>query len=375
FKSDLPGTPLSFSYLSGVADGDTLRALAVQPGTGKLFAVGTAGIVYTLNPFTGAATAVGPAFSPVLSGDTLALAFDRFTGLLRLVNPAGQNLLINPATGAVVSSDTSPVFVFGDANAGTTPQLAGADYALIGGTQTLYGIDAVKDVLVRIGSAGGSPLAPATGQLTTIGALGFNTGTRAAFHIQPEATYGWASLSLQGGTSSGLYAVNLSRGNAIFMGTIRKSELIRDFVVAPARDAWRYARFGTSAGNPLIGGDAADPDGNGVSNLMEYALGGASGSPANGFLPALSLTGGYLSLTFTRPATAGDVIYTVQVSGDLKTWDDGSTYGPWGDVAVNAFTTELLRSTNGGVETIRVRDNVITSTAAHRFIRLKVTAP
>lgn len=38
-------------------------------------------------------------------------------------------------------------------------------------------------------------------------------------------------------------------------------------------DAWRKSTFGASANDPAISSDAADPDHDGVSNLLEYALG------------------------------------------------------------------------------------------------------
>jgi hypothetical protein len=367
FKSDAPGMPLSFTIPSGVAAGDSLRALAAQPVTGKLFAVGTAGILYTLDPFTGVATAVGPAFSPAPNGETMDLTFDRVTGLLRLIGSSGQNLILSPVSGAVVAVDTTLAFASGDVNAATVPQVVGADHVVNNSGQTLYGLDAAKDVLVTIGPAGG--------QLDTVGTLGFNTIAQAALHIPTGAAFGWACLSAQGEIGSGLYAVNLATGGAIFLGAIRNVEQVRDFVVAPPRDAWRHARFVANAGIPQIAGDTADPDGNGVSNLMEYALGGQAGDPAGAFTPVVSHAGDHLSLTFKRPVTATDLTYTVQVSGDVMSWHDGSTYAPAGDVAANAFTSQTLRSTSGGIETITVRDNTPVSAAASRFMRLIVTAP
>ncbi|MGC4016594.1 MAG: Calx-beta domain-containing protein [Luteolibacter sp.] len=38
-------------------------------------------------------------------------------------------------------------------------------------------------------------------------------------------------------------------------------------------DAWKKTKFGASANDPAVAGDGADPDHDGVSNLMEYALG------------------------------------------------------------------------------------------------------
>ena len=366
FKSQAPGTPLSFTIPSGLVASDSLRALAVQPVTGKLFAVGTAGVLYTVNPFTGVAAAVGPAFSPTPAGSTFDLAFDRVSGLLRLFTTSGQNLSIHPATGAVISIDTAPAYAAGDAYAAITPQIVGADFALNGGVQTLHAIDAVRDTFVRISD-------PASGQLTTTGMLGFNTETQASLKIQPDTSFGWASLSLPGATGTGLYVVNLNKGNAIFMGAIRTVEQVRDFVIAPPRDVWKQTRFGTNAGNPQIGGDTADPDGNGVNNLMEYALGAEPGSQSATFMPVPGNDWDFLSLTFAR--AANDVIYTVQVSDDLVAWHDGSVYSPYGDTPANAFTTEIARVVLDNVETITVRDNVATSASSQRFMRLQVTTP
>jgi hypothetical protein len=366
FKTDVPGTPLSFTIPSGLVAGDSLRALAVQPMTGKLFAVGTTGVLYTMNPFTGVAMAVGPAFAPTPTGDTMDLAFDRLTGQLRLFTSGGQNLVINPATGATISTDTTPSYAAGDANAATTPQIVGADFAWVGGAQMLYGIETVRNTLVSIGT-------PASGQLTTVGLLGFDTETHSALEFLAGASHAWACLSLPGASGSGLYVVNLSKGNAVFQGDIRTAEMVRDLVIAPPCDVWKQARFGTNAGDVQTGGDEADPDGNGVSNLMEYALGAQFGSSAATFMPMKGNAEPYLSLSFVRATS--DVIYTVQVSDDLATWQNGSVYSPYGDVSANAFTTEVSRSVVGGIETIVVRDNVTNNDSTQRFMRLQVTAP
>ena len=38
-------------------------------------------------------------------------------------------------------------------------------------------------------------------------------------------------------------------------------------------EAWRLAHFGASQTNADIAGDTADPDGDGVNNLLEYTNG------------------------------------------------------------------------------------------------------
>ncbi len=368
FKTDTPGTPLSFTIPSGLVAGDSLRALAVQPVTGKLFTVGTAGVLYTMNPFTGVATAVGPAIVPTPVGDTMDLAFDRLTGFLRLISNSGQNLLLNPSTGTLISVDSALAFKAGDANAAFAAQVVGADFSVSGAAQTLYAIDTTRDVLATIST-------PASGQLTTIGPLGFNPASQCALHIPAGASYGWASLSLQGANSTGLYVVNLSTGSTISLGAIRTAEMVRDIVVAPPHDVWKQSRFSSNAGNSAIAGDEADPNGNGVSNLMEYALGAVAGSSSADFLPMAGNTGSHLTLSFNRRTSTNDVIYTVQVSDDLTKWYNGSVYSPYGDAPTNAHTTELSHTVSGGMETIVVRDNVAITASNHRFMRLQVTAP
>ena len=146
-------------------------------------------------------------------------------------------------------------------------------------------------------------------------------------------------------------------------------------ILDPPIDVWRVAHFGANANVPAIAGDLADPDHDGIANVAEYALGLdplTSGAVTN---PTFGSANGYLTLTFTRPLSATDVSYIVQVSGDLATWNDGSLYTAAGNVPTNTFTTELSRTASGGNETIVVRDNTLMSAATQHFLRLKFTRP
>ena len=374
FTSGPPVTILSFKYLSGLVSGDVVRALAVHPSSGKLYAIGTAGVLYVVNPFTGAAAVVGSPGVPMTS-NSMDLAFDRVTGQLLVTNNAGLNITIDPASGALVSTGSAPAFNINDVNSAFAPQVSGASFGFNNGVNTVYGIDCVKGVLVTMGSPGGAPVAPSNGQLFTVGSLGVNTTTQAALHIPDGAAYGWASLSPQGGTGTGLYVINLSTGSAVQVGTIRSVEFVRDFAVASAHDAWRQSRFGVNAGNPAIAGDNADPDGNGMNNFIEFALGAQPGDPSSAIKPVTGIVNGYLTLTFTRPVSATDVVYTVQVSDDLTKWDDGSSYSFNGDTITNTFTTQISRTITGNMETITVSDNTPASAKPQRFMRLVVSSP
>ena len=79
----------------------------------------------------------------------------------------------------------------------------------------------------------------------------------------------------------------------------------------------------------------------------------------------------YLTITFTRSNSANDAVCTVQTSTDLAIWNDGSSYASSGDIASNAFTTEVSCITGAGFDTITVRSNTPLGTGA-QYLRLKV---
>ena len=109
--------------------------------------------------------------------------------------------------------------------------------------------------------------------------------------------------------------------------------------------------------------------------MIKYALGINPTINTLIGLPVVAPSADHLTLTFTRPLAASDVSYTVQVSGDLAAWDDGSRYSASGDVPSNSFTTQLSRTTSGANETIVVQDNSTVSGNPRRYMRLKVRRP
>ncbi len=82
--------------------------------------------------------------------------------------------------------------------------------------------------------------------------------------------------------------------------------------------AWRTATFGVDAGNPLIAGDDADPDKDGIPNLLEYALGLDPHASDRHLAPAFD--GSRRSLSFTPDPAATDIVLIPEWSVDLSTW-------------------------------------------------------
>ncbi len=91
--------------------------------------------------------------------------------------------------------------------------------------------------------------------------------------------------------------------------------------------SWKIKTFGNEASVPEVGGDLADPDHDGVSNLLEFAL---RTSPSDAsplpFGPAqpVSLPGNIPARRFVFPyrPDAANLSYVIQFSKDLTTWTD-----------------------------------------------------
>ncbi len=95
---------------------------------------------------------------------------------------------------------------------------------------------------------------------------------------------------------------------------------------AAAYSAWLAAAFTTTElADPLISGDAADPDRDGLSNFTEFAFGHLPRKADAGSLasPATVTEGGnrYPAISCTRPMDADGLRYVPAVSTDLGAWD------------------------------------------------------
>ncbi len=125
-----------------------------------------------------------------------------------------------------------------------------------------------------------------------------------------------------------------------------------------AREGWRLRHFGATTATGLTA-DTADFDGDGVSNLLEYALDTSPTSAASVSIPIASTSQLKLQLTFLRARS--DVTYVVEVSSNLSP-------GSWTPVATDPGTV-------GQSVTVIDTVNVSTATPPRRFLRLRIIAP
>lgn len=106
---------------------------------------------------------------------------------------------------------------------------------------------------------------------------------------------------------------------------------------------------------PAIGGRDADPDGDGRSNLLEYALGSLPRAADTTPGPVARTQGGTLALDY--PALREDVTYLVETSPDLATWT----------------TTGVTDTLTGGTAPAQQRTATVARPESGRvFLRLRV---
>ena len=144
-------------------------------------------------------------------------------------------------------------------------------------------------------------------------------------------------------------------------------------ILDPPLDDWRFARFGSDANDPAVGGILADPDPDGIENLIEFGLNLDPLTASNTGLPVAGSSGGQLTLAFTRNPAATDLRFTVQVSSDLLTWTNGSSYSAAASFPNTEATSDI--TPNGSPpDYILLRDNAPVGSTP-RFIRLQVAQP
>jgi hypothetical protein len=127
--------------------------------------------------------------------------------------------------------------------------------------------------------------------------------------------------------------------------------------LAGGLEAWRTEQFGANASTPSIAGNDADPDFDGFRNLMEYAVGSDPNRPSMAGFPETKteMIGGSEYLTLTYQKLRVDILYGVEISGNLVNWT-GIADSPAG--------------TQGGYDLYKA--SVATGADSKNFLRLNV---
>lgn len=219
FNPDQPTQAIDLN-VTGLAAGETLKGIDFRPATKQLYGFSSSSKLYTIDLKTGAATAIGSALNPALTGTAAGFDFNPVVDRLRLVSDTDDNLRLEPTGGTLAGTDTKLAYAATDPRVGTNPNVTAAAYTnnFAGtATTTLYGIDTTLDTLVRQGDLNGSPISPNTGSLFTVGALGVDFAAGAGFDILTDSSNTNTAYAISGTT---LYSINLTTGGATSLGGV-----------------------------------------------------------------------------------------------------------------------------------------------------------
>lgn len=113
--------------------------------------------------------------------------------------------------------------------------------------------------------------------------------------------------------------------------------------------------------NPLTIGKTADPDRDGISNLLEFAFGTNPSVNSQAFAPYPSIEDGHAAINYQRVFAPG-ITFLIEISEDLQIWE------PY-------LAEEVLLGTTNGVQTWRAIDPQLTTDSRRRFLRVKAICP
>ena len=142
--------------------------------------------------------------------------------------------------------------------------------------------------------------------------------------------------------------------------------------------AWQQAEFDANWNNHTIAGETADPDRDGLINLIERGLKGNPNASDPIALTRPGVSDRRFAINFARDTGNTDLLIVVQAADNLS--------GPWTDLASSAngaTTVPLLggvgisETGSGSTRNVEVRDLHMLGTLArpHRFMRIEITGP
>ncbi|MDD5260987.1 MAG: autotransporter-associated beta strand repeat-containing protein, partial [Methylacidiphilales bacterium] len=298
-----------------------------------------------------------------------------YNGILAVVTPVGKGVSSSLPT-------TSPVAIAGgatldlDGAQAAVCQISGSGTLMLGSGGILTAVNTAGNDTTFSGpiSGSGNLIKTGTGTWTLTGSCNYTGTTQISGGVLNLSgtlannstfdVFSGATLNLAGGTIT-TNSIHIHSGGALSgTGTINAT-IIND---NSPYNAWKNLKFSSSdLADPAISGDTADPNRDGIPNLLAYALHLEPKNPNTGGFPVAGETnaGGnnYLTLNYTQLNWVTEINYLVEVSSDLATWNSGPPY------------TALVSSLDNGdgTSTVVAQDLTPMNAATKRFIRLRIT--
>jgi hypothetical protein len=197
-------------------------------------------------------------------------------------------------------------------------------------------------------------------------------------NFSPGAPASWAGLTTSSGTlaagAAELINISLDPSNLVTGQSYRSILTLAtndvnaptitlpfSLTVVPSQTfaTWHLAWTGRPQDPDKSASTIADTDGDGLPNLLEYALGATpTTADASIYQPSCGIVGGHLQLSFTRIADPS-LVYSVEASNNLSDWS-------------SVWSSTGAANMAGGVT---ATDPVTISMEPGRFLKLRVTSP
>jgi len=177
--------------------------------------------------------------------------------------------------------------------------------------------------------------------------------------VQPA--FIWSSTGYGCVSTDGLYTTPYASGAASVSASYSNiSSANIDVTASTPWKTWVTSTFSADeAQDPTVSGPLATPAGDGITNLLKYALNANPKASTPDLLPALALDGDNITFTYRQNNAATDLTYVVDQSQDLTTW---TTASPCTTVLSDDGVTRHLQATfpRGTATKLLLRLRVVT---------------